>query len=99
MGQFEEYIESLRSENAKNIEKYNEAVETYEDSKSRVFERLKNTLNAANADDEPHRSHWIVAQCKMILSELAGMENTINTFEQNRKAIAAYDNEIAKESE
>jgi len=82
-------VEDLRNELAKLGDEYRRALEVEAENRETILRKIMVRLLIAKADDPPQKSHWIVAQCKEILSPMYMALTTINRYEELRDRLAS----------
>ena len=91
-----DFYDSKRVWLQQNEAAYMEAVERIRETLPDVFLRLCRTLAAAVPED-PSRSHWIVAQCRMLVASLEEDAKLVTGYEQTKKRIMEHDLKTSKE--
>jgi hypothetical protein len=75
---------------------YLDAVERIKETLPDAFLRVCRTLGTAIPED-PSRSHWIVAQCRMIVAEMEADAKLVADFKKTKQRLAAFDIKKAQE--
>jgi hypothetical protein len=96
---YAEYIEDQRATVAKEREPVEAIMEKIAETIPEVLGRVKRTIECVQPDDNPSKSHWVVAQCREILREYSQNEMRIKRYLDAKDAIAKHDREAAKMDE
>lgn len=75
---------------------YMAAVERMKETLPEVFLKVCRTLSAAMPED-PSRSHWIVAQCRMIVASLEEDAKLVTGYDRAKKALLDFDLKTSQE--
>ena len=91
-----EFIEEERAFLATNREKVKELQETLPQQALELLRKLTAKIIMVNADSDPNRSHWALAQCRQIIAGWDGELGLVQKFEKTEKRVAKYDMEQAR---
>jgi len=90
------YIDAMRklvSDEREPVEKLMKAIG---DDMPDILGDLKRTLEIVKPEDDPAKSHWVVAQCRMILKPFTLNEMRIKRYLDAKKDILNFDLAAAK---
>jgi seryl-tRNA synthetase len=96
---YAEYIESARNAIAKEREWAEGRMEKIHEQIPDLLARLKHTIETVVPDDNPSKSHWVVAQCREILRPWSQDETRIKRYLGMKDEVARFDREAAKMEE
>lgn len=76
---------------------YLQTVERIKEEVPVTLVKIAQMLSMVKSDDPPQKSHWVVAQCRVLLEKFASDSNLVNDYERNKKAVLDYDMRKAKQ--
>ena len=100
MTRAEEYLKYMNEQRdylAAHREEYEEARDGLRNTAVEVLTSITLKLMTVNADSEPHRSHWVCAQCRSDLEPMNRALRLIKEFEKTREKVSKYDKAQAVE--
>jgi vacuolar-type H+-ATPase catalytic subunit A/Vma1 len=93
---YAEYIDDLRKFVSDEKTAVEEMMEHVADDMPEILGSLKQTLEMVGPDDDPAKSHWVVAQCRMILKPFTINEMKIKRYLDAKEDILKFDKQAAK---
>jgi len=94
--EYGEHVESLRAFLAEEREEIEAIMEGIGDTLPAILGDLKRTLEVVQPDDNPSKSHWVVAQCRMILKPFSIDEMRIKRYLAAKEDVTKFDMAAAK---
>lgn len=79
-----------------NRDAYAAAVERLKTTVPETMMRVGRLLSMVAAEDPPHKAHWIVAQCRVMIEGLMADSGLVTKFESEQKALSEYDIKAAR---
>jgi hypothetical protein len=79
-----------------NREAYEAAVERMKSSVPETMIKIGSLLSTVTAEDPPHKAHWVVAQCRVLIQGLMADSTLVNKFEADQRALSGYDIRAAR---
>jgi len=97
--QYDKYVVDLRQKIAKEREPVEALMLEVGEGVPELLGKLRQLIMTVNKDSDPSESHWIVAQCRVVLADTMGDEKRIQQYLAGKEELRRYDENAARMEE
>lgn len=97
--EYEQWIAEERAFLANNRTEYEKLLSSLPEQSLHKLKKITSKLMMVNADSDPSKALWCVAQCREIMSEWDDELALITRFEKAQRHVQTYDQEQAAKGE